>query len=264
MKAGVFINKKKNGEIYFRSAITYLGKKISLGSFKTENDANKAYLLANEILLEKKYLIEDYNDNDFILTFEKWVVLINYRDNKIYFKTPIYLKNNYFIYYLNKNIELKFDKDDLFYYSTHKIMKRGNHLFVADYGMQINILSRYGIKNFSVVGKDFLFMNGDNYDFRYHNIKVINRYYGVCKDIIKGKEIFISKIHINGDFIIGKYSTENEAGIAYNKAVDVLRKNGIKKNYVKNYIYDISEIEYAKIYTNIRISKKVRQYGIKL
>ena len=45
---------------------------------------------------------------------------------------------------------LKFDIDDLFYYSSHKILKRQGHLYVNDYGMQITILNRYGIKNYGV------------------------------------------------------------------------------------------------------------------
>ena len=48
-------------------------------------------------------------------------------------------------------------------------MKRGGHLFVADYGMQINIMSRYGIKNYAVLGKDYRFINEDTYDY---NVKV--------------------------------------------------------------------------------------------
>ena len=34
-------------------------------------------------------------------------------------------------YYLSPSHVLKFDPDDLFYYSSHKIMRRGNHYFVA-------------------------------------------------------------------------------------------------------------------------------------
>lgn len=37
-------------------------------------------------------------------------------------------------------------------------MRRGGHLFVADYGMQVNILNRYGIKNYAVKDKDYIFV----------------------------------------------------------------------------------------------------------
>ena len=89
--------------------------------------------------------------------FWKWVILINFRDNGIYFGTPIYARTKFFYYYLSPTYVLKFDIDDLFYYSSRKIMKRNGHLFVADYGMQVNILNRYGIRNFAVPGKDYIF-----------------------------------------------------------------------------------------------------------
>lgn len=85
------------------------------------------------------------------------MILINFRDNGIYFGTPIYARSKFFYYYLSPTDVLKFDIDDLFYYSSRKIMKRNGHLFVADYGMQVNILNRYGIRNFAVAGKDYLF-----------------------------------------------------------------------------------------------------------
>ena len=86
------------------------------------------------------------------------MILINFRDNGIYFGTPIYARPKFFYYYLSPVDVLKFDIDDLFYYSSRKIMKRGEHLFVADYGMQVNILNRYGIRSFAVAGKDYLFL----------------------------------------------------------------------------------------------------------
>lgn len=42
--AGVYIAKKKDGTIYFRSSITYRNKHISLGSYETEQQAHEAYL----------------------------------------------------------------------------------------------------------------------------------------------------------------------------------------------------------------------------
>ncbi len=203
----------------------------------------------------------DYS-KEFTLSFNKWVVLHNYRDNKIYFKNPIYLKPNYFVYYLDINTELKFDVDDLFFYSTHKIMQRGGYLFVSDYGMQINILSKYGIKNFSVLNKDYFFINGDYYDFRYSNISIINKYYGVTKVSNNGNTCYLSKIHVNGDIIIGRYTSEIDAAIAYNKAGDILKEKGCNKDFFTNYINEINEIEYAKIYNLVRVSKKIRGFFV--
>lgn len=257
---GVYEAVKKNGEIYYRASITYKEKHISLGSSSTAKEANLAYETAVDILRTYRYEIDDYKP-EFHLSFDKWVILINLRDNGIYFRNPIYLKKNYFIYYINRKFLLKFDVDDLFYYANHRIIQRGGYLYVSDYGMQTNLLTRYGIKNFAVPGRDYIFVNGDSSDYRYGNIEVINRYYGVQKSIQRGKPIYTTKIHINGDYIIGRYSTENEAAIAYNKAARILRDRGVAKNYPENYINDIGEIEYARIYNHVRISKRIREFS---
>jgi hypothetical protein len=260
MLPGVYSARKKNGEVYYRSSITYRNKHISLGSYTQETSANMAYLLAGEVLESNStWTIENY-PLDCILTFDKWVALINFRDNGIYFKNPIYLKKRYFFYYIDKTVYYTFDAEDLFYYAHHKIMKRGGHLFVSDFGMQVNILSRYGIKNFAVVGRDYSFMNGDSHDFRYHNIELINRYYGVSKIYQKGIPKYVAKIHLKGNFIIGCYSTETEAAIAYNKAVLLTKEYGITKNFPRNYIDGADEITYAALYQKIRISKKLLSY----
>jgi hypothetical protein len=140
-------------------------------------------------------------------------------------------------------------------------MKRGGHLFVSDYGMQVNILSRYGIKNYAVAGKDYLFVNGDNLDYSYQNIEIVNPYHGVTKVIKKGIPYYIAKIHINGDYLIGKYRSETDAAIAYNKAVLILKNNGLIRNYPQNYIEGINEITYASIFQKLRISKKLMIYA---
>ena len=162
---GVYETTLKDGTPSFRASITYRKKHISLGSFLTEKKAHEAYLLAFSLLSDHTLGILDHSSSC-PLSFEKWVVLINLRDNGLYFSTPIYLMKTYFSYYLEPELELKFDLEDLFYYSSHKIMRRGNHLFVADYGMQVTLSSRYGIKNYAVQGKDFRFINGDPHDFQ--------------------------------------------------------------------------------------------------
>ncbi len=141
-------------------------------------------------------------------------------------------------------------------------MKRGRHLFVSDYGMQVNILSRYGIKNFAVPGRDYRFVNGDTTDYRYGNIEIVNPYYGVTKSFAKGLPVYTAKLHINGDYIIGRYSSEIEAAIAYNKAVHIMKNKGFVKDYPLNYIEGLDEIEYALLYNKVRISKKIREYTI--
>jgi hypothetical protein len=259
---GVFTAYKKDGTKYFRSSLTYRLKHISLGSYASEELAHKAYLEATDLIADDTLTIFSYSSKNTILAFEKWICLINFRDNNIYFKTPIYMRKNYFSYYLAPTCELKFDIDDLFYYSSHKIMKRQGHLFVADYGMQVSILSRYGIKNYAIPGKDYLFVNNDTTDYRYHNIIIVNHYYGVEQIKVGNITQFQSKIHINGNIIIGIYPTEVVAAIAYNKAIDILKKAGLNKNFQTNYVVEITSKEYAEIYSTIKVSKKISHWKI--
>lgn len=260
MLPGVFKARKKNGELYYRASITYNCKHISLGSYITEEEAHEAYILAGQILDDpEKWNINNY-PTPCSLSFHKWVVLINVRDNRLYFRNPIYIKTRYFLYYIDTITALKFDIEDLFYYARYKISKRGGHLYTSEYGMQVNLLSRYGIKNYAVPGRDFVFVNGDNTDFRYSNIEIINPYHGVSKHFKKGKPIYQAKIHINGDYIIGRYNTEEEAAIAYNKATNILKKKGLEKNFPQNYLDGMDEITYASIYQRLRISKKIREF----
>lgn len=264
MLPGVYIAHKKNGDTYYRSSITYKNKHISLGSFPTEDEANTAYMEAGKLLTDLQITIDTVFSHHTILKFDKVISLLNFRDNNIYFKTPIYLRNNYFVYYISRSDELKFDIDDLFYYSSHKIMRRKGHLFVNDYGMQVNILSRYGIKNYGTAGRDYYFANDDATDFRYSNIIIINKYYGVTQYLKNEIPRYKVRIHINGNYTIGIYRTEEKAAIAYNKAVDLARSYGINKNFPTNYIDNLSPKEYAEIYSKIKISAKYMEYLSKL
>ena len=252
MLPGVYRAVKKDGTAYFRSSITFQNKHISLGSFESEADAHAAYQKAGEITGDETVTIEDY-DSAQPLSFKKWVVLINYRDNGMYVKTPIYLKERFFYYYFAPEDYLIFDSDDLFYYSTHSIMRRGGHLFVADFGMQVNILSRYGIKNFAVPGRDYEFINGNRADFRSVNIKVINNYHGVQKKETGTRTFFETRIHIRGDVLVGRYRTEAEAAVAYNKAADTLRACGMGRDYPENYILELESEAYKKMYESVKI-----------
>lgn len=260
MLPGVYLAQKKDKTIYYRSNITYSGKHISLGSFTTEETAHLAYKEAESILYGKISLEDLLSSHDNNLSFEKKITLVNFRDNRMYIANPIYLHKNYFSYFFSPNEELKFDIDDLFYYSSHKILRRKGHLFVNDYGLQTSILSRYGIKAHAVSGRDYEFTNGDSSDFRYSNIKVINPYYGVSRIVKNGQIKYRTKIHIEGNYTIGTYSSEIKAAIAYNKAVDLAKASGIDKNYSENYIDSIPAKEYAEIYTKVRISIKFLEY----
>ena len=63
------------------------------------------------------------------------------------------------------------------------------------------------------------------------------------------------KIHVNGDYVVGVYEKENDAAIAYNKAVDYLEEHGISKNYSINFIEDMNSLEYAARYSEIKLRK---------
>ncbi len=253
---GVYTAKKKDNSIYYRSSITYRKKHISLGSYDTDKMAHQAYQEASDILYQDSITIIDYT-SEAILAFDKWICLLNFRDNKIYFSTPIYMKKNFFFYYLSMSDILKFDIDDLFYYSSRKIMRRGGHLFVSDYGMQVNILNRYGIKNYAVIGRDYQYVNGDLSDFRYENIEIFNRFHGITHITSSYGTKYKVRIHIKSNYVVGTYHSENEAAIAYNKAIDILKKNGINRNYSPNYVEGISNAAYADIYSKIKISTKI-------
>ncbi len=256
---GVYPQQKKDKSIYYRSSLTYKRKHISLGSYDTMIKAHAAYLEAGALIKDSRLTIKDHSPHR-ILPLDKWITLVNFRDNNIYFATPIYIRQKYFEYYLSPAIILKFDIDDLFYYSTRTIMKRGGHFFVADYGMQVNILNRYGIKNYGVVNRDYRFVNDDIYDYRYENIEILNRYNGVQQFNKNGKILFRVKIHIVGNYTVGTYPTETEAAIAYNKAIDILKKAGVSKNFVPNYLEGLSPLVYADIYSRVTISPKIRHY----
>ncbi|MCR5396168.1 MAG: hypothetical protein K6E64_01745 [Lachnospiraceae bacterium] len=260
MLPGVFLAKKKSGEEYFRAAITKFNKRISLGSFSTEKEAYQAYEEAK--MLYENRDIDPLNLRSYIqyLPFEKGITILNHRDYKTYIKTPIYLRQGYFSYYLEGVGELKFDNDDLFYYSSHRILNHDGHLYVNDYGMQYGILARFGIKNYAVAGKDYTFANGDSMDYRYSNIVVINKYHGVTYHEEKDVPYHESRIHINGEYIIGRFSTDAEAAVAYNKAVDAAVDAGVEKNFIQNYVLEYTPKEYAEVYTNITLPEKYLDY----
>ena len=269
MATGVYTAYKKDGTEYYRVSLTCQNKHISLGSFDDYKTAAAVYSEANAIVRDEKSShfvnaaekITSYSSCTSALAFEKFMILLNLRDNNIYIKTPVYLCDKYFLYFFSPEIVLTFDIEDLFYYSGHKIMSRGGYFFVNDFGMQTSILARFGIRSHSVKGKDYLFRNGDEHDFRYSNVAVVNRYNGVEQIEKNGRILYRTRIHINGNYTIGTYTSENEAAIAYNRAIDLLAEQLTDfKNYTRNYIEGLSHIEYASIYNTVKISRRFRHY----
>lgn len=256
---GVYTAVRRDGSTYFRASLTYRNKHISLGSHDDKQKAHEIYLTASALLKDTSIHLEDYAEAS-PLAFSKWVCLINFRDNGIYFSSPIYIRPHFFYYYFSPEEHFIFDKDDLFYYSSRRISRRGGHYFVADYGMQINIMSRYGIKNYAVEGRDYRFINGNRNDLRYENIEIINRFHGVCAVQEKGQTRYQVKIHVKGSVKVGTYASEIEAAIAYNKAIDLLKKAGIDKAYTPNYMEGMSPDVYADLYASIRVAPRLMDY----
>ncbi len=255
MSTGVYTDTLKDGRKNYRAGITCKRKHISLGSYPTLGQAEDAYRFASG-LLKSGDDIASYS-SDCPLLFEKFVSMINLRDNGIYFPTPIYLGKRDFTYWIAPDRALRFDMDDLFYFSGHKIMERGSRFFIAEYGMQTGLREHFGIMSFAVPGRDFLFINGDCLDYRRENLRIINRYRGVRRidGVIDSK--YKTVIHLRSDHVVGVYETEKEAAIAYNKAADILKKNGFTRNFTQNYVDNVSAKEYAEIYTALNISEKI-------
>ena len=254
---GVQIAYQKDGKRYYRASVTHSNKHISLGSFDTEAQANAAYKQAGEILNGEQREPEDYKE-DMPLPFAKYIILLNLRNNGIYIKNPIYMQKDHFLYYMGPEDVYKFDRDDLFFYSAHAIQQKGGYLFVSHYGSQYGILSRYGIRKFAVEGRDYTFANGDNHDLRYENILAISHYMGVAPE----NDRFVTTIHINGNYIVGRYDTEAEAAVAYNKAADILATKGSHKKYIRNYIMEYSKEEYEACYKRVALSSKLEDLKI--
>lgn len=256
---GVYTAVRKDGSTYYRASLTYRNKHISLGSHNDKQKAHEMYLTASALLKDASIQLEAYTE-DSPLAFLKWVCLVNFRDNGIYLASPIYIRPRFFYYYFSPSDFFLFDKDDLFYYSSRRILRRGGHYFVADYGMQVNIMSRYGIKSYAVEGRDYRFINGNPNDLRYENIEIINRFHGVRAIQEKGKTLYQVKIHVKGNVKVGTYASEIEAAIAYNKAIDLLKKAGIDKAYTPNYMEGMSPDVYADLYDSIRVAPHLMDY----
>ena len=127
--------------------------------------------------------------------------------------------------------------------------------------MQQTLTSRYGIKSYGVTGVDYCFVNGDPTDFRRENLQIHNIYPGVRKTAAKnGQYVYTVRIHIRGNYIVGRYATDIEAAIAYNKAIDILHSKGVTSNFTPNYVEAITPRRYAEIYSTVDIAPGILNY----
>ena len=70
----------------------------------------------------------------------------------------------------------------------------------------------------------------------------------------------MTKIHVNGDRIVGRYATDTEAAVAYNKAAEMLQAAGIPIRYISNYIPELSTQEYRKLYDHIMFETRFLKF----
>ncbi len=247
----IYTLNKKNGTEY-RLYYKYKNKRIYLGSYKTYEFADRAFLEAQQLIMTK-VSVDSFSDLNLSLPFHKAVSLINFRDNGVYFKNPIYICGDYFKYYYSKEIVFLFDNKDLFFFSTNKIAVRGNYIYTQDGITQKNILHRFDIPSYSVCGKDYRFKNDNPYDFRKDNLEIINRYIGVTYAIKNGQPVYVAKIFVNRPVVVGHYHSEVEAAVAYNKAADLLSAKS-KTEYERNEIPYLTKAEYNALYESITVS----------
>ncbi len=240
----------KNSGTEYQLYYKYKNKRIYLGAYQTFALASSAFLEAEEVVISK---ISIDCASHLTLPFHKVVSLINFRDNGVFFKNPIYICGDYFKYYVSKDTVFSFDNNHLFFFSTNKIAIRGNYIYTQDGITQRNILSRFGIPSHSVCGKDYLFKNNNPYDFRKDNLHIVRHYLGVTYVKKNGLPVYVTKIFFNKSIVVGHYSSEVEAAIAYNKAADLLTKH-TQTEYMHNDIPYLTQAEYNALYESVTIS----------
>ena len=243
-----------NGNTKYKVYFVYESNKIYLGIYPSMETAQKA-LEEAQMIMEAPKGPPDFNF--FTLSYQKIVSLCNFRDHRKYIKNPIYLYATYFHYYLSKECILVFDSKDLLYFSTYKIYKRGHYLYTQDSVSQQNILSRFHIPSYSVIGKDYYFKNGNPFDFRRENLISINHYKGVKQKVKQDQLVYVASIYIDTTLVIGYYASEIEAAIAYNKAIDLLRQQNSPHHYTYNTIPYLTDTEYQVLYEKISVSPRL-------
>ena len=240
----------------YRVYYLYKTKKIYIGLYNTYEEALWAYEFV-EKLFTSDLSLNEYS-NSCPIPFEKFVACINFRVTHMYFKTPIYVYTDHFKYYLTPDLWLTFDLKDLLYFSTKRIHKRGDYLYTYIGDHQENILKRFGFNRPMTYLKDYTFLNGNRYDFRRKNIQVINHYYGVSLETKYNKPTYVTRITLNkGTLVVGHYTSDMLAAIAYNKAVDLVTASLKEHNYPKNTFPFLTRQEYENLYLSLPISKRL-------
>ena len=113
MNEVAYIYTKQSGnQTKYRVYYMYQSKKIYIGLYETYAEAEKAYQYV-ATLMTGSVSFTAYTPE--FLTFDKFVTLLNARDNHTYFHTPIYIEEATFKYFLSPERYLLFDLRDLLY-----------------------------------------------------------------------------------------------------------------------------------------------------
>lgn len=239
-------------KVYF----LYQSKKIYLGLFPTFAAAESCLKEALDVTENNQ---DVYHYTYTYLDYKKFISLCNFRDHNVYIKNPIYINAGCFKYFLSEKMILMFDMKDLLFFSANKIYKRGNYIYTQDSITQQSILSRFGIPAHSILGIDYQFKNKNCCDFRRENLEIINHYKGVSYEKKNGRWVYAATIFINQNIVIGHYETQTEAAAAYNKAVDLLEKTDLAKDYIKNEFPFLTLAEYRQLYDKLTVSPCITQ-----
>ena len=109
MPTGVYTTTKKDGTTYYRASLLFKINTSALAVLMIYK-ASLVYKEACSIVSDSanhwiniNLQLTSYDKKQFHISFDKYICLINYRDNNIYIKTPIYLCKKYFLYFLDIN-----------------------------------------------------------------------------------------------------------------------------------------------------------------
>lgn len=244
----------KSGTTFYRVYYFYKSKKIYVGLYETVEKAQKAYDYV-DFILKHDVFVSDYEDG--LISFSKFIVFINFRNSGMYISTPIFIYDNYFNYYVSKELFIILDLRDLLFFSTYKIFKRGNYLYTTIGYRQESILNRFGILPNSVLGKDYYFKNDNRYDLRRDNLVVVTHYTGVHLETKFNKPTYVTRIFTDRYIVVGHYESELLAAIAYNKALNLSISLGFNQHATSNNIPYLTKSEYQALYDRLTISPRI-------
>ncbi|MGL4345591.1 MAG: hypothetical protein ACRCTE_10360 [Cellulosilyticaceae bacterium] len=249
----------KNNFTQYTVYYLYKSKKIYIGIYNSEIEAQEAYNYTNRVFREG-ISIETYSPGR--IAFQKFITLVNFRDHGMFINHPIYVCSGYFKYFFSEEVYLILDLKDLFYFSTYKIYRRGHYLYTSSSHSQQSILTRFGITPKSTYGKDYMFVNGNRYDLRRENIIVLNHYHGVSCKIKDDKPLYTTRIYHEKNIVVGHYTSEIQAAIAYNKAAHILLERGVCRTYPLNTIPYLTQSEYDSLYVSLSLSPRLSNPSI--